>query len=93
MSVTAVAVQSAKMELQTAAAAATLTAVKKQNPTKPAKPVGAPVKASITAAASNETKEEEEMETEPEAEGSGLAALSEAADTEKDTGKCSYFSL
>ena len=66
--------QSAKMELQTAAAAATLTAVaaKKQ------KCAQAPVK---PAALSDETEEEEDLAGEPEAEGGCLATLSEAADT------------
>ncbi len=71
--------QSAKMELHTAAAAATLTAVaaKKQKSAQAAK---APVKP-VVSAPSDETEEEEELAGEPEAEGGGLATLSEAADT------------
>ena len=71
--------QSAKMELQTAAAAATLTAVaaKKQ---KCAQAATAPVKPAASAP-SDETEEEEDLAGEPEAEGGCLATLSEAADT------------
>ena len=71
--------QSAKMELQTAAAAATLTAVaaKKQKSAQAAK---APVKPAASAP-SDETEEEEDLAGGPEAEGGGLATLSEVADT------------
>lgn len=74
--------QSAKMELQTAAAAASLTAVaaKKQKSAQAAK---APVKPDMSML-SDETEDKEDKEDlagEPEAEGGGLATLSEAADT------------
>lgn len=71
--------QSAKMEVQTAAAAATLTAVaaKKQKSAQAAK---APVKPAAPTP-SDEIEEEEDLAGEPEAEGGGFATLSEAADT------------
>lgn len=71
--------QSAKMDLQTAAAAATLAAVaaKKQKSAQAAK---APVKPAAPAP-SDETEEEGDLAGEEEAEGGGLATLSEAADT------------
>jgi len=72
-------IQSAKMELQTAAAAATLTAVaaKKQKSAQAAKALVKPAPSTL----SDVTEEEGKMVGEPEAEGGGLATLSEAADT------------
>ncbi len=71
--------QSAKMELQTAAAAATLTAVASKEAEVCPGCKGTCQDCGVSAI--NETEEEEVLAGEPEAEGGGLVTLSEAADT------------
>ena len=88
--------QTAKMELQSAAAAATQTAVatKKQKPTQSAKPAAKPAARPAVTLESyeaegqeNEEDAEEEVTAEMETESDGLATLSEASDAAADTGK------
>ena len=85
--------QTAKMELQSVAAAATQTAVatKKQKPTQPAKPAVKPAVSAESHDAEGQEEEGEEVEEEVageiETEGGDLATLSAAADAAADPGK------